>query len=65
MNAKNQTCCFTGHRKIPAKEYERLKTQIRKEVIKLINDGVIYFGVGGALGFDYAKLRVMRSEMQK
>ncbi|HBN86416.1 MAG TPA: DUF1273 domain-containing protein [Clostridiales bacterium] len=52
MNAKNQTCCFTGHRKIPAKEYERLKTQIRKEVIKLINDGVIYFGVGGALGFD-------------
>lgn len=47
-----KTCCFTGHRNIPYAIkpliYEKLKT----EILKLIDEGVIYFGAGGAIGFD-------------
>ena len=49
---KNRTCCFTGHRKIPSGEYQRIAERLREEIIRLINLGVIYFGAGGALGFD-------------
>ncbi len=46
------TACFTGHRKIPADEYETLAARLREAVIHLIERGYRYFGVGGALGFD-------------
>jgi len=49
---KEITCCFTGHRKIPASEYDALKLKLKDVLIKLIERGVIYFGSGGALGFD-------------
>ena len=49
---KNQTCCFTGHRKIPPEKYAHIAEQLRAEIRAMINKGVIYFGVGGALGFD-------------
>ncbi len=48
----NLTCCFTGHRNIPVNQYEEIKITLKKEIIKLINNGVHYFGTGGALGFD-------------
>jgi Uncharacterized protein conserved in bacteria len=49
---KNQTCCFTGHRKIQKSEIKEIQKSLEKELIKLISQGVKYFGAGGALGFD-------------
>lgn len=49
---KEKTCCFTGHRKIPSEQYNRIAERLKAEIIGLIRQGVIYFGVGGALGFD-------------
>ncbi len=48
---KEKTCCFTGHRDITENE-DILKEKIKVEIRKLINRGVIYFGCGGARGFD-------------
>lgn len=49
---KEKTCCFTGHRSIPKEDYSIIKERLKKEIIKLIEQGVCYFGAGGALGFD-------------
>lgn len=49
---KNQTCCFTGHRKIPPEQYEDITKRLKTEITALIHKDIIYFGVGGALGFD-------------
>lgn len=48
---KNQTCCFTGHRNITGSVFI-LKLRLRRAIISLIKKGVIYFGSGGAIGFD-------------
>ena len=58
---KPQTCCFTGHRHIPAAEYTALEKHLEEEIENLIHQGVRYFGAGGALGFDtLAALAVLR-----
>jgi len=49
---KDQTCCFTGHRRIPASEYNALDQRLEAEIEHLIHQGVRYFGAGGAMGFD-------------
>ena len=49
---KNQTCCFTGHRKIPLDQLESVTQRLRDAVLASIKDGYLYFGAGGALGFD-------------
>ncbi len=49
---KNQTVCFTGHRKIPPEQVETLARRLNSTLIQLIDDGYLYFGAGGALGFD-------------
>lgn len=49
---KEQTCCFTGHRKIPLLERHRLEKKLGQTIQQLVDEGVRYFGVGGALGFD-------------
>ena len=49
---KDKTCCFTGHRLINRSDFDSIKAQVKKAVIALINKGVIFFGAGGALGFD-------------
>lgn len=52
MNKKRrQTACFTGHRQMraPAEEVER---GVIKVVEELIQKGYLYFGAGGARGFD-------------
>ena len=47
------TCCFTGHQDIPRCDERKIITRVRYLVTPLISDhGVIYFGVGGAVGFD-------------
>ena len=47
-----KTCCFTGHRRIPEEALPRLERRLNEELEALAARGVIYFGAGGALGFD-------------
>ena len=49
---RKQTVCFTGHRKIPPERLSVVARRLREIIIKLIEDGYLYFGAGGALGFD-------------
>lgn len=49
---KMQTCCFTGHRRIPHKQMEHVQIRLEETIRSLIQKGVIYYGAGGALGFD-------------
>lgn len=49
---KNYTVCFRGHRKIPPRQVDTLAQRLKITIIKLIEDGYIYFLTGGALGFD-------------
>lgn len=52
MTQLEKTACFTGHRKIPFSRRHRIK-KILDEVLEAnIEQGVIYYGAGGALGFD-------------
>ena len=46
---KNRTVCFTGHRNVIHKHLARKLDEI---VENLINEGFLYFGTGGARGFD-------------
>lgn len=52
MDKRAQTCCFTGHRHLPAREEEAIWQRVQEHLIPLLEQGVRYFGVGGALGFD-------------
>ncbi|MCI8387289.1 MAG: DUF1273 domain-containing protein [Clostridiales bacterium] len=49
---KRYTCCFTGHRDIPHEKVQDITNRIEEAVIMLIKQGYLYFGAGGALGFD-------------
>ncbi len=49
---KDKPCCFTGHREIPEKERTTVKAKTKQEIIALIENGVAFFGTGGARGFD-------------
>ena len=49
---KEKTCCFTGHRDIPADAYQLIFNKTEEMVENLIKKGYLYFGAGGALGFD-------------
>lgn len=59
---KQKTCCFTGHRDIPLGDYQLIFDKTEEMVERLIKKGYLYFGAGGALGFDYEKKNVMRSK---
>ena len=61
------TCCFTGHRQLPANKIEKIVINLDREIEKLIADGVTDFISGGALGFDQiaASLIVAKKEMGK
>lgn len=49
---KNHTCCFTGHRRIPAEEYDLISAKLETTLVQLVHRGYQFFGAGGALGFD-------------
>lgn len=49
---REKTCCFTGHRRIPADETETIKKRLELIISSLFQKGVCYYGAGGALGFD-------------
>ena len=46
----DQTCCFTGHRRIPPSERPILEQRLEEEITNLIHQGVRYFGAGGGFG---------------
>lgn len=52
IDYKLKTCCFTGHRKIPPEDFEEISRRLEVTIIRLIEKGYVYFGAGGALGFD-------------
>lgn len=52
MIDKKQICCFSGHRIIPKEILPQIKMAVERAVIELISQGVVFFGNGGALGFD-------------
>ena len=49
---RERTCCFTGHRDIPADRLQMVMTGTEAKVRELISQGYRYFGVGGAIGYD-------------
>ncbi len=49
---KNKTAMFTGHRNIKANLLQLIEKNVKKQLIKLIKINVIYYGNGGARGFD-------------
>lgn len=49
---RERTVCFTGHRNIPAGQYDVVYHRLRNAIIEAIGRGYRYFGAGGALGFD-------------
>ena len=56
----NQTCCFTGHRKIPLDQHKIVTQRLREAISASIKNGYFYFGTGGAIGFDtFAALEVL------
>ena len=58
---KQKTCCFTGHRDIPLGDYQLIFDKTEETVERLIKKGYLYFGAGGALGFDtIAALAVLK-----
>lgn len=49
---REQTCCFTGHRKITPKEQADFTDRLKCVIVSLYQQGIRYYGAGGALGFD-------------
>lgn len=49
---KDQTACFTGHRKLPFLQKRKIKRKIKQVLIEAVEQGYRYFGDGGACGFD-------------
>lgn len=51
MINKAKVACFSGYRKLPQDSTE-LRVNLEKAIVELIVRGVVFFGSGGALGFD-------------
>ncbi len=51
MIDKSKVACFSGHRKLP-QNCTQLTADLETAIVSLIERGVIFFGAGGALGFD-------------
>lgn len=52
MDLKSKTCCFTGHRTMSDQEKQIVAVRLRQVIAALVKEGVVYYGAGGALGFD-------------
>ena len=61
MSLIEQTCCFTGHRIIANEKKKAVFNRTREVVVSLIEKGVRYFGVGGAIGYDTIAAHVILS----
>lgn len=49
---REQTCCFTGHRELPVWGRKQLAAKLEATITGLIDRGIIFYGAGGARGFD-------------
>lgn len=49
---RENSCCFTGHRRIALRESLLVRRRLRAEILRLIEEGVDTFLAGGAVGFD-------------
>ena len=52
MVSQDAVCCFTGHQDIQPGEEQKILTRVRYLVMDLLAQDVLYYGVGGARGFD-------------
>ena len=52
MDMRAKTCCFTGHRSLNGAEKLTVGVRLRKTIKELVKQGVVFYGAGGALGFD-------------
>ena len=63
MLERNRTACFTGHRNISEIYKEKIAYLLDELIEKLYHNGVIFFGAGGAYGFDMlAEQAVLRAK---
>lgn len=64
---ERKTCCFTGHRRLPADRIESIVEKLNQTIESLMTEGVADFISGGALGFDQmaASLVIAKKEMGK
>ncbi len=51
MVDRSKVACFSVHRNLP-EDCAELRASLEKAVISLIERGVVFFGNGGAVGFD-------------
>ena len=61
MSLIEQTCCFTGHRIIANEKKKAIFDKTREVAVSLIEKGVRFFGVGGAIGYDTIAAHVILS----
>ena len=52
MNLRAKTCCFTGHRNLSSGEKLKAAVRLRRVIEEQIKAGIVFYGAGGALGFD-------------
>ena len=63
MIDRKRTACFTGHRKIFPETEEKISEILDKVIEELYHRGVIFYGAGGAYGFDMlAEKAVLRAK---
>ena len=52
MDLRAKTCCFTGHRSLSGTEKLKVAVRLRRVIEEQIKAGVVFYGAGGARGFD-------------
>ena len=62
---KNTTCCFTGHRNIPASHARKLEAGLENTITGLLKYGINTFISGGALGFDMMAAKAVLKAKEK
>jgi uncharacterized phage-like protein YoqJ len=59
MDSRKRTCCFTGHRDLPVDKLPEIRARLYETVDWLIQQGAVFFGAGGAMGFDTLAAQVV------
>ncbi|RKI69631.1 DUF1273 family protein [bacterium 1xD42-67] len=62
---REQTCCFTGHRKISSAEQAEIIDKLKNVIDDLCQRGIRYYGAGGAIGFDTLAAKAVLAMKEK
>lgn len=62
---RQKVCCFTGHRAIASADLTQLTKRLDKTIVELIQKGVVFFGTGGACGFDVLAAKAVLRQKEK